>query len=59
LSEVQLDLDINPGNSGGPVVDETGTLVGVAVAKIKSTRIGFAIPLRKLERLLEANLDKR
>jgi S1-C subfamily serine protease len=58
LSEVQLDLDINPGNSGGPVVDESGALVGVAVAKIKSTRIGFAIPLRKLERLLEANLDK-
>src|SRR5579871_6449271 len=41
LAEVQLDLDLNPGNSGGPVVDEKGTLIGVAVAKVTNSRIGF------------------
>jgi S1-C subfamily serine protease len=53
LDEVQLDLDLNPGNSGGPVVDEKGTLVGVAVAKVKNSRIGFAVPVHKLKRLLQ------
>jgi S1-C subfamily serine protease len=53
LAEVQLDLDLNPGNSGGPVVDERGTLIGVAVAKVSNSRIGFAVPVHKLKRLLQ------
>ncbi len=57
LAEVQLDLDLNPGNSGGPVVDEKGTLIGVAVAKIGNTKIGFAIPIHKLERLMGGQID--
>src|SRR5262249_31614278 len=51
LEEVQLDLDLNPGNSGGPVVDEKGALIGVAVAKVSNTRIGFAVPVAKLKTL--------
>ena len=57
LTEVQLDLDLNPGNSGGPVVDEKGALVGVAVAKVSNSRIGFAVPVPKLHRLLQGHID--
>ena len=54
---MQLDLDLNPGNSGGPIVDDKGNLVGVAVAKVDKTKIGFAIPVHKLARLLDGHID--
>jgi S1-C subfamily serine protease/HEAT repeat protein len=57
LREVQMDLDLNPGNSGGPVVDEKGALIGIAVAKITNTRIGYAVPVQKLQRLLQGKID--
>ena len=57
LAKVQLQGDLYPGNSGGPVVDETGALVGVAVAKIENTRIGFAVPVLKLQRLMKGQID--
>jgi hypothetical protein len=41
---VQFNGAINPGNSGGPVVTADGKLVGVAVATIKASGLGFAIP---------------
>ncbi len=53
LDTVQIDADLNPGNSGGPIVDKNGNLVGVAVAKIKNSRIGLAIPVQKLNILLQ------
>ena len=59
LQEVQLDLDLNPGNSGGPIVDEKGALVGVAVAKWGTSRIGFAVPVHKLKRLIRDRLDAK
>ncbi|WP_160167094.1 S1C family serine protease [Rhodopirellula baltica] len=46
---IQVDAGINSGNSGGPLVDERGRLVGVAVAKVAGTNIGFAIPKRILD----------
>jgi hypothetical protein len=52
LSRVQLDGDVNPGNSGGPVVDGQGRLAGVVVAKVRDTKIGFAIPAPHVTRLL-------
>jgi hypothetical protein len=52
LALVQIDGDLNPGNSGGPVVDGKGRLVGVAVAKVRNTQIGLAIPAAQLTRLL-------
>jgi S1-C subfamily serine protease len=58
VSVVQLDGDLNPGNSGGPVVDGTGALVGVAVAKIRNTRIGFAIPPLELTRMLNGRVGE-
>jgi S1-C subfamily serine protease len=56
LAVVQIDGDLNPGNSGGPVVDASGRLVGVAVAKVENTKIGMAVPQTKLQRLLEPRL---
>jgi S1-C subfamily serine protease len=51
-SVVQIDGALNPGNSGGPVVDAKGRLVGVAVATIKGSGIGFAVPPSAVQKLL-------
>ena len=66
-SEFSMTAPINPGHSGGPVFDESGLLVGVAVAGI--TRIGdrniqnvtFGIRasvLRRLLRSINAEVDE-
>jgi S1-C subfamily serine protease len=49
---IQVDGSINPGNSGGPLVDENGQLVGIAVAHIRNTTIGLAIPGDDLQLVL-------
>lgn len=49
---LQVDGDINPGNSGGPVISGAGEVIGVAVATVTETNIGFAIPARKVRALL-------
>src|SRR5205807_9491864 len=54
---VQIDGAINPGNSGGPVVDSDGKLVGIAVATIRGTGIGLAIPTDELTRTLKGRLS--
>jgi regulation of enolase protein 1 (concanavalin A-like superfamily) len=56
LSRIQIDGSINPGNSGGPVVDEKGRLVGICVAKLADTNIGFAIPAAELTRMLDGRI---
>src|SRR5579883_1468916 len=56
LAHIQIDGSINPGNSGGPVVDEKGRLVGISVAKIQNTNIGFAIPAAELARMLDGRI---
>jgi S1-C subfamily serine protease len=55
----QLDGGLNPGNSGGPIVDVSGKLVGMAVAKVRGTEIGFAIPVRNIATLLEGSAQIR
>lgn len=52
----QIDGGINPGNSGGPVMTESGQLVGIAVAKVNQTEIGFAIPARVLQNSLRGQV---
>ncbi len=51
-SIVQIDGALNPGNSGGPVVDAKGRLVGVSVATILGTGIGFAISPTTVRKML-------
>jgi len=58
LTYVQIDGSLNPGNSGGPVVDEQGKLVGVAVAQISNTTIGFAIPAAELTGMLDGRVGR-
>lgn len=57
----QTDAAINSGNSGGPVVDQSGNLIGVAVAKIVSKGVegfNFAIKSQTVARFLEThNID--
>jgi S1-C subfamily serine protease len=48
---IQIDGDLNPGNSGGPVVDSQGALIGIAVAKVVGTEIGFVIPFEQIQQL--------
>ena len=40
---LQTDAEINPGNSGGPIVDDCGTVVGVATFKQASTPSGVDV----------------
>ena len=54
---IQLDGNLNPGNSGGPVVDQKGQIIGVAVARIENSGIGFAIPSDTLTSLLQGDVE--
>lgn len=68
---IQSDAAINPGNSGGPLVDVNGNVVGMntSIANAPSQRsddegptgqsagIGFAIPLKTIESVVDQLLD--
>lgn len=54
---IQTDAAINPGNSGGPLIDITGSVVGINVA-IESpvegnAGVGFAIPANIARRIMD------
>jgi S1-C subfamily serine protease len=57
---LQTDAAINPGNSGGPLIDLSGSLVGVSSVKMAFTSqgiptqgLGFAIPAETVRAKVE------
>jgi serine protease Do len=56
---IQTDASINSGNSGGPLLDISGNVIGVNVAKAQSgENIGFAIPIDVVKPVLDSVLKK-
>ncbi len=53
LALVQVEAELHPGNSGGPVVDARGHLVGIAVARLPNTRIGWLVPATDLTKIMK------
>lgn len=64
--QLQISAPVQPGNSGGPLLDESGNVVGVVVAKLNALKvvaetddipqnINFAIKASVVARFLEEN----
>jgi serine protease Do len=52
---LQTDAPINPGNSGGPLVNINAEMIGLNTAIYEQAHgIGFAIPLKRVEKVLAA-----
>jgi len=52
-SIIQMTVPISPGSSGGPVMDEKGSVIGVAVATFKDGQnLNLAVPVAYVSKLL-------
>lgn len=53
----QMDAAIQGGNSGGPVIDESGRLIGVSVAKLRGgENVNYAIKMESLQKFLKGKV---
>ena len=64
LTLVQTDAAINPGNSGGPLLDRSGSVIGITTLGVKSSEaqgLSFAIAIDHAKALLagQRSLDPR
>jgi S1-C subfamily serine protease len=59
---IQTDAAINPGNSGGPLLDSSGTLIGMNTMIFSKTGayagIGFAVPATTIGRIVPQIIAK-
>jgi S1-C subfamily serine protease len=50
---IQTDAAINPGNSGGPLLDASGSVVGIVTASASNAQeMGFAIPINQAKPMI-------
>jgi predicted Zn finger-like uncharacterized protein len=56
LDRIQVNGGMDEGNSGGPVVDDSGSVVGVAVSGYRGRQINFAIPGDRVQMILNGRV---
>jgi S1-C subfamily serine protease len=56
---IQTDAAINPGNSGGPLLDASGSVVGIITASSSNAQdMGFAIPINQAKAMISSATGK-
>ncbi len=53
MNMIQFDANINGGNSGGALTDSIGRVIGIVVASVRGSDLGFAIPIFDIYPMLD------